>query len=184
MFQISDMSSVASLPQRGPFVYSDLSLPPSRSNLPAPAPRGKWKWKRKSLSYVRLCDPMDCQAPLSMEFSKQEEQSELPFPSPGDLPNPGIKPRSPALQANSLPFEPLERLCNCLYSLSPQCRSPQRSYSGVYLLNLERALEFIQEKRETGSKDIKLYEMLVTKLSCRDTGSHLSLVRTSWVCAC
>ena len=81
MFQISDMSLVASLPQRGPFVYSDLSLPPSRSNLPAPAPRGKWKWK--SLSYVRLCDPMDCQAPLSMEFSKQEEQSELPFPSPG-----------------------------------------------------------------------------------------------------
>ena len=46
-----------------------------------------------------------CQAPLSMEFSRQEYWSVLPFPSPGDLPNPGIKPRSPALQVDSLPTE-------------------------------------------------------------------------------
>ena len=45
------------------------------------------------------------QAPLSMGFSRQEYWSELPFPSPGDLPDPGIKPRSPALQADSLPTE-------------------------------------------------------------------------------
>ena len=44
-------------------------------------------------------------APLSMKFSRQEYWSELPFPSPGDLPDPGIKPRSPALQADSLPTE-------------------------------------------------------------------------------
>ena len=44
------------------------------------------------------------QAPLSMEFSRQEYWSGLPFPSPEDLPNPGIKPRSPALQADSLPL--------------------------------------------------------------------------------
>ena len=44
-------------------------------------------------------------APLSMEFSRQEYWSGLPFPSPGDLPDPGIKPRSPALQADSLPTE-------------------------------------------------------------------------------
>ena len=42
------------------------------------------------------------QAPLSMEFSRQEYWSGLPFPSPGDLPDPGIKSRSPALQADSL----------------------------------------------------------------------------------
>ena len=42
------------------------------------------------------------QAPLSMGFSKQEYWSGLPFPAPGDLPDPGIKPRSPALQAVSL----------------------------------------------------------------------------------
>ena len=46
------------------------------------------------------------QAPLSMEFSRQEYWSGFPFPSPGDLPNPGIKPGFPALQANSLPSEP------------------------------------------------------------------------------
>ena len=45
------------------------------------------------------------QAPLSMEFSRQEYWSGLPFPSPGDRPNPGIKPRSPALQADALPSE-------------------------------------------------------------------------------
>ena len=46
------------------------------------------------------------QAPLSMEFSRQECWSGLPFPSPGDLPNPGIEPRSPTLQVDSLPSEP------------------------------------------------------------------------------
>ena len=42
-----------------------------------------------------------------MEFSRHEYWSELPFPSPGDLPYPGIKPRSPELQADTLPTEPL-----------------------------------------------------------------------------
>ena len=59
---------------------------------------------------LTLGDPMDltvaCQAPLSMELSRKEYWSGLPFPSPGDLPNPGIKPGSPAMQADSLPFKP------------------------------------------------------------------------------
>ena len=46
------------------------------------------------------------QAPLSMEFSRQEYWSGLLFPSPGNLPNPGIKPRSPALRVEALPSEP------------------------------------------------------------------------------
>ena len=46
-----------------------------------------------------------CQAPLSMGFSRQEYWSGLPFPSPEDLSNTGIEPRSPALQADSLPTE-------------------------------------------------------------------------------
>ena len=41
-----------------------------------------------------------------MGFSRQEYWSGVPFPSPGDLPNPGIKPGSPALQADALPSEP------------------------------------------------------------------------------
>ena len=45
-----------------------------------------------------------CQAPLSMEFSRQEYWCKLSCPLPGDLPNPGIKPASPALQADSLPL--------------------------------------------------------------------------------
>ena len=45
-----------------------------------------------------------CQTPLSMEFSRQESWSALPFTSPGALPNPGIEFRSPALQAGSLPL--------------------------------------------------------------------------------
>ena len=44
---------------------------------------------------------------FDMEFSRQEYWSGLPFPSPGDLPDPGIEPGSPALQADSLPSEPL-----------------------------------------------------------------------------
>ena len=46
------------------------------------------------------------QSPPSMGFSRQEYWSGLPFPSPEDLPNPGIEPRSPALQADALTSEP------------------------------------------------------------------------------
>ena len=62
----------------------------------------------QSLSCVRLfATPWTVarQAPPSMEFSRQEYWSGLPFPSPGDLPNPGIEPRSPALQAEALTSE-------------------------------------------------------------------------------
>ena len=53
-----------------------------------------------------LCHPVVAyQAPLSIGFSRQEYWSGLPFPSPENLPNPGIKPGSPALQADSLPAE-------------------------------------------------------------------------------
>ena len=46
------------------------------------------------------------QAPLSVEFSRQKYWSRVPCPPPGDLPDPGIEPRSPTLQADSLPSEP------------------------------------------------------------------------------
>ena len=67
------------------------------------------KVKVKSLSRVRLFVTLwtvALQAPLSVGFSRQEYWSGLPFPSPGDLPNPGIEPRSPALQADALTSEP------------------------------------------------------------------------------
>ena len=55
---------------------------------------------------LSLCDPIAHQAPLSMGFSRQEYWSGLPFPSPGDLPDPGIETRSPLLKPDSLPSEP------------------------------------------------------------------------------
>ena len=67
------------------------------------------KVKVTSLSRVRLfVTPWTVahQAPPSVEFSRQEYWSGLPFPSPGDLPNPGIEPGSPALQTDALPSEP------------------------------------------------------------------------------
>ena len=60
------------------------------------------------------------QAPLSMEFPRQEYWSELPFPSVGDLPDPGIEPVSPTLQADSLP-------------LSHQGSPPQGCYTSLNL---------------------------------------------------
>ena len=77
----------------------------SVSNLPFKA----FLVKVKSLSCVRLFAipwTVVYQASLSMGFSRQEYWSGLPFHSPGDLPDPGIKPRSSALQSDTLPSEP------------------------------------------------------------------------------
>ena len=71
------------------------------------------------LGHIRLCvTPWTVahQVLLSMEFARQEYWSRLPFPSPGDLPNPGIEPGFPALQADSLLFEPPGKILVCLKS--------------------------------------------------------------------
>ena len=69
-----------------------------------------WKWKKvKSLSRIQLFATLWTvahQAPPPMGFSRQEYWSGLPFSSPGDLPDPRIEPRSPALQADALTSEP------------------------------------------------------------------------------
>ena len=62
-----------------------------------------------------LCDPMDYSLPSSSVlggFSRQDYWSGFPCPPPGDLSNPGIEPRSPSLQVDSLPFEPAGKLKN------------------------------------------------------------------------
>ena len=60
------------------------------------------------LSHVQLCDPMDYSLPGSSVHGIFQARilEWVPFPSPGDLPDPGIEPKSPALQADSLPAEP------------------------------------------------------------------------------
>ena len=88
------------------------SRPEYWSGLPFPSPMHeseKWKVKLKSFSRVwLLATPWTVayQDPLSLEFSRQEYWSGLPFASAGDLPDPGIEPRCPALQVDSLPSEP------------------------------------------------------------------------------
>ena len=69
---------------------------------------GKWKESEVVPSCPTLRDPwaVAYQAPPSKEFSRPEYWSGLQFPSPLDLPNPGIKPRSPKSQADTLPSEP------------------------------------------------------------------------------
>ena len=61
----------------------------------------RW-WGEVTQSCLTLCDPVDC----NLLFSRQEYWSVLSFPSPGDLPDPGIEPRSPALEADALTSEP------------------------------------------------------------------------------
>ena len=74
-------------------------------------------------SCLTLSDPMDhsYQAPLPMGFYRQEYWSGLPFPFPGDLPDPGIEPTSPELQAESLPLATRGALLgsNYCFSFSP-----------------------------------------------------------------
>ena len=80
-------------------------------------------------SYLTICNPMDCSPPGSSvhEILQQEYWSGLPCPSPGELPNPGIKSGSPALQADSLPSEPPRKPYKYNYvhiqSTLEQCRS-------------------------------------------------------------
>ena len=69
----------------------------------------EYLWHACVLSHVQLfATPWTVahQAPLSIESSRQDYWSGLPFPSPEDLPDPGIEPRSPELQGDSLPTEP------------------------------------------------------------------------------
>ena len=75
----------------------------------------------KSLSRVVLCATpwtVAYQTPPSMGFSRQQYWSGVPFPSPGDLPNPGIEPGSPALQADALPSEPPGNVAHNRYLVS------------------------------------------------------------------
>ena len=82
--------------------------------------------KVKSLSRIRLCAPprtVARQDPSCMECSRQEYWSGLPCPSPGDLPDPGIEPGSPVLQADCLPSEPPGRP-SCCGPVAGKCSWP------------------------------------------------------------
>ena len=93
---MGEISKVTLSPHSGPYPFSAFS--------PASV-------KSESIDHSIMSDSVTpwtvaCQAPLSMEFSRQESWSGLPFPSPEDLSDPGIEPGSPALRADALPSEP------------------------------------------------------------------------------
>ena len=84
----------------------------------------------KSLqSCPTLCDPKTVahQAPPSLGFSRQKHWSGLQFPFPGNIPDPGIKPRSPTLQADALPSEPSGKLSWVLFCFVLFCFSSDKA---------------------------------------------------------
>ena len=104
---VLDSSPGAVLSSQSTWVFSGVGAPILHYCLCCSTER-KWKVKAKSFSRVWLFGTpwtVAYQVPLSMEFSRQEYWSGLPFPSPGVLPDPGIEPRFPTLQADALPSE-------------------------------------------------------------------------------
>ena len=118
-----------------------------------------------------FCDPTD-EAPLSMGFSRQEYCSGLPFPSPGDLPNPGMEPRSAVLWADSLPFEPpkgkVKVVRSCPAPCSPMdCHLPHSSVHGTLQA---RTLEWVTISFSNACMHAKSF-------------SHVCLCATPWTAA-
>ena len=110
----------------------------------------KEKWKWKSLSHVRpFVTPWTV---LSMEFSRPEYRNGYSFPSPGDLPNPGIEPRSPALQADSLPAKlqgkPKRWKWRLLYSTLCDC-----TVHGILQARLLKWVAFAVSRRSSQPRD-------------------------------
>ena len=90
------------------------------------------KWKCYSVMCNSSATPRSVaqQVPLSMEFSRQEYRSELPCPSPGNLPNPGIEPGSPALWADSSPSEPPGKPSHYVVAVSSALGTQRRLHKG------------------------------------------------------
>ena len=95
-------------------------------------------------SCLTLCDPMDCSLPGSCVHGILQARiwSGLPFPSPGDLPHPGIEHKSPALQPDSSPSEPLWKSLSLLRSLISRV-----SFCCVFFHTLVTPHAFIQGDR-------------------------------------
>ena len=123
----------------------------------------------KSLSRVRLCAaPWTAayQAPPSMGFSRQEYWSGLPFPSPGDLPDPGIKSRSPIFQADALTSEPPGKpyiynvciyVCICIYIFI---------YTYVFIYPYVFIYTYIFIKCAIGAKSLQSCPTLFNPMDC------------------
>ena len=126
--------------------------------------------KVKSLSRVRLFAApwaVAYQAPPSMGFSRQECWSGLPFPSPGDLPDPGIEPGSPALQADALLSEPPGKTSDKLYlhipglfmAWSPESLCPFQNQKMLFSSFNHRSFEDVPTFLPTASSSNSLVKL-------------------------
>ena len=111
-----------------------------------------------------------CQAPLSMGFSRQEYWSGLPFPSPGDLPNPGIKPRSPALQADDPPTELWRKPKKLGVRLKPGPQRPRKTILG----GKEERFHFKHIAPPSGWHSIALGGPTFSPVAKRSQGGHVA----------
>ena len=134
------------------------------------------KVKVKSLSRVRLfATPWTIahQAPPSMGFSRQEYWSGLPFPSPGDLPNPGVKPGSPALQTDALPSEPPVKFSSVTQSCPTLCDPMNCSTPSLPVYH--HLLEFTQTHVRRVGDAIQLSHPLSSPSCAPNPSQHQSL---------
>ena len=109
----------------------------------------------KSLSRVQLfATPwtVACQAPPSMGFSKQGSWSGMPFPSPGDLPNPGIELGSPALKADSLPTEPPGKPLTTVWGQKNTFHASRNKKKAEIVILISEKIDF-QSKTVTRAKE-------------------------------
>ena len=100
------------------------------------------------------------QASLSKGFSRSEYWSGLPFPSPGDLPNPGIDPRSPTLKADSLPSKPSGKP----YILEEETKNKQVNKQ------INNICDVIKKKINTGKLERMVKEDLFDEVTLSSTG--------------
>ena len=118
----------------GPSFFSN---PPVKQKVKMKVTQLFLTFEAKSVSRVQLFVipwTVAYKAPLSIEFSRQEYWSGLPFPSPGDLPHPGIEPRSPTLQADTLPSEPPGNFYGPHWLYSPWNSPGQNTGMGISFL--------------------------------------------------
>ena len=101
-----------------------------------------------------LCNPT-AWAPLSIGFSRQKYWSGLPFPSPGDLPDPGIEPGSPTLQADSLPSEPPGSPINYILTKLFKTNFQQRKFSCSIKLSLAQFPRVIHIEQEINDAPLR-----------------------------
>ena len=127
------------------------------------------------------------QAPLSMGFSRQEYWSGLPFPSPGDLSDPGIEPQSAALQADSLPSEPAEKPVRILKWVAMSfSRGSSRPRDRICVSCIDRRILYhiaSREARSIGSAK-KLLHLHLTENPKRTSPPTQWFSKGSGVCLC